>query len=165
MSDKNKSFEKILDSIPRSEYGTVYDMTKVEILQAMQQAHDLAKPSVRAQELIEKYEAEKAALKLELFPYSKYGIAYCSDFLSDLRTLKESEVAETKWISVESPPTDTNWYRVLVDGKHHVLPATYSKSDGDWYFYADSCPCSNVSHYQPFEDLPVPPEAINTLNK
>lgn len=68
----------------------------------------------------------------------------------------EAYAAQSKWVDVETLPNDQYWYRVLIDGKHDILPASYV--GGGWWFYGESHPTPrNVTHYQSFEDLPTPP--------
>lgn len=64
-----------------------------------------------------------------------------------------SDQFKPQWIPVtESLPDDEFWYRVLIDGKHHILPFCCFK--GKWYEYNESKPTDrNVTHYQKFEDL------------
>ena len=62
--------------------------------------------------------------------------------------------SQSKWIDVnQGLPDDNFWYRVLVDGKHDILP--YSCLDGEWWCYGESHSTNrNITHYQSFEDLP-----------
>lgn len=69
----------------------------------------------------------------------------------------ELYAAQSKWVDCnDGLPTDEFWYRVLIDGKHDILP--YSCLDGEWWSYGESHPTTNnVTHYQSFEDLPPTP--------
>jgi hypothetical protein len=58
-----------------------------------------------------------------------------------------------KWISVaDETPKNDYWYRILQDGKHHILPHFFQ--DGKWYEYGQPFATEyNITHWQPFEDL------------
>lgn len=67
------------------------------------------------------------------------------------------DMAQDKWISVEDKtPKNRHWYRVLQNGKHHILPHSYYK--GKWFEYGQPFATEmKITHWQPFEDLPQPP--------
>jgi|GEM_PF-6501435 hypothetical protein len=62
--------------------------------------------------------------------------------------------AQSGWVDVKDRlPENEWWYRVLVNGKHHILPHTYE--DGKWYEYAQPRPTDlNITHWKYFDDLP-----------
>lgn len=58
------------------------------------------------------------------------------------------------WVSVEDRLPDNDWWkRVLVNGKHHILPHFYQADSKSWWAYGSSTPVHNVSHYMDFTDL------------
>lgn len=60
----------------------------------------------------------------------------------------------SQWIDVKTPPKDANWKRVLIDGRHDILPWHF---DGhSWWCYGSSIADEkNVTHWQDIPQYPI----------
>lgn len=156
MSDLKKQFEEIIKN------SLDYSVPLPEMLYSiMRQAYDLAKPSVQVQGLIDKYEK---VLNNCYAPNEKFYKV----FLADLRTLKESEVAETKWINVKDIPdiqiNDMQTFWCYCTDKKVRIMTTIMFDQMVWVYGDIEYEFDFVTHVTQFIE-PTPPEPINTLNK
>ena len=106
-------------------------------------------------ELKKKFEEMIQGKVISSWPYS---IVEYDDVMNAMQSTYNLSLQD-KWISVDdSLPENDHWYRILTAGEHHILPHCYM--DSEWWCYGSSVPGeTNVSHWQPFEDLPQPPQS------